>query len=87
MTLENLAHLESVFRAAAGPNQELSRDQFQRVLQSRNTFFADRMFQLFDADHSGSVSLDEFIVAVRKFANKSQDDKLDLLFQLYDVDG
>ncbi|CAN8027833.1 unnamed protein product, partial [Ixodes persulcatus] len=86
-TAENLQHLEQVFRDAVGPNRELSREQFERIVQSRNAFFADRMFQLFDTDRSGTVSLDEFMAAVKRFANKSQDDKLALLFELYDVDG
>ncbi|EEC04724.1 NADPH oxidase, putative, partial [Ixodes scapularis] len=86
-TAENLEHLEQVFRDAVGPNRELSREQFERIVQSRNAFFADRMFQLFDTDRSGTVSLDEFMAAVKRFANKSQDDKLALLFELYDVDG
>lgn len=86
-TAENLEHLEQVFRDAVGPNQELSREQFEQVVQSRNKFFAERMFQLFDTDRSGTVSLVEFMAAVKRFADRSQDEKLALLFELYDVDG
>lgn len=87
LTVENLVHLEQVFREAVGPGRELNREQFRRIVQSHNAFFAERMFQLFDTDKSGTISLDEFIAAVKRFANKSQDDKLTILFQLYDVDG
>ncbi|KAH7974308.1 hypothetical protein HPB49_013879 [Dermacentor silvarum] len=87
LTFENLSHLERVFREAVGPGQELNREQFRQIVQSRNAFFAERMFQLFDTDKSGTISLDEFIAAVKRFAKKSQDDKLTILFQLYDVDG
>ncbi|XP_075526678.1 NADPH oxidase [Dermacentor variabilis] len=87
LTFENLSQLERVFREAVGPGQELNREQFRQIVQSRNAFFAERMFQLFDTDKSGTISLDEFIAAMKRFAKKSQDDKLTILFQLYDVDG
>ncbi|XP_064476773.1 NADPH oxidase 5-like isoform X2 [Ornithodoros turicata] len=76
-----------MFSDAVGPNEELHLAQFQAILQSRNGFFAERMFHVFDTDHSGSISLQEFIASVRRFASRSQDDKLELLFTLYDVDG
>ncbi|KAH8031035.1 hypothetical protein HPB51_012723 [Rhipicephalus microplus] len=48
LTFENLDHLERVFREAVGPGKELNREQFRQIVQSRNAFFAERMFQLFD---------------------------------------
>lgn len=87
LTAENLSYLEQVFRGAVGKDEELKLDQFKKILQSRNAFFAERMFHVFDNDHSGAISLQEFIGSVRRFASRSQDDKLELLFTLYDVDG
>jgi len=50
-------------------------------------FFTDRVFEIFDKDNSGSISLDEFIDAMHQFAGKSTDDKIKFLFKVYDLDG
>lgn len=50
-------------------------------------FFTDRVFQIFDKDNSGTISLQEFLDAMHQFAGKSPDDKIKFLFKVYDIDG
>lgn len=50
-------------------------------------FFTDRVFQIFDKDNSGSISLQEFIDAIHQFSGQSADDKIRFLFKVYDIDG
>lgn len=50
-------------------------------------FFTDRVFQIFDKDNSGTISLQEFVDAMHQFAGKSPDDKIKFLFKVYDIDG
>jgi Ca2+-binding EF-hand superfamily protein len=45
------------------------------------------VFDIFDNDASGSISLQEFIEAMHQFAGEEPDDKLRFLFKIYDVDG
>lgn len=45
------------------------------------------MFEIFDKDNSGTISLEEFIDAMHQFAGKSTDDKIKFLFKVYDLDG
>lgn len=45
------------------------------------------MFQIFDKDNSGTISLEEFIDAMHQFAGKTTDDKIKFLFKVYDLDG
>ncbi|XP_053652092.1 NADPH oxidase 5 isoform X1 [Cherax quadricarinatus] len=86
-TRENLEWLEQLFRQALGHKQELSFDDFKKIVHSRNSFFAERVFQIFDRDNSGTVSLSEFIDAMHQFAGKSPNDKIKFLFRVYDLDG
>lgn len=51
------------------------------------SFFAERFFALFDADGSGTISLDELLKALGLLVHGSETDKLRFLFQVYDVDG
>ncbi|KAH1015243.1 hypothetical protein HUJ05_013005 [Dendroctonus ponderosae] len=50
-------------------------------------FFTERVFQIFDKDNSGSISLQEFLDAMHQFAGQSPDDKIRFLFKVYDIDG
>ncbi|CAL4180352.1 unnamed protein product, partial [Meganyctiphanes norvegica] len=86
-TKENLDWLEQLFRTALGHKQELSFDDFKKIVHSRNSFFAERVFQIFDLDNSGTVSLSEFLDAMHQFAGKSPNDKIKFLFKVYDLDG
>lgn len=68
----------------------------QRIIKNANVsfnsialqpFFTNRVFQIFDKDNSGSISLQEFIDAIHQFAGQSPEDKIKFLFKVYDIDG
>ncbi|XP_013789730.1 NADPH oxidase 5-like [Limulus polyphemus] len=82
-----LNKVEEVFRQHVGDNQELQLDQFKEIVQSKNTFFSERMFKLYDTDNSGSVSLEEFLSGIKKFAQQGPEEKLKVVFDIYDIDG
>ena len=50
-------------------------------------FIAERFFQIFDKDGSGSLSTRELIDGVSLLTRGSKLDKLQFIFQVYDVDG
>jgi Ca2+-binding EF-hand superfamily protein len=50
-------------------------------------FIAERFFQIFDKDGSGSLSTSELIDGVSLLTRGSKLDKLQFIFQVYDVDG
>ncbi|XP_049831292.1 NADPH oxidase 5 [Schistocerca gregaria] len=83
----NLEWLEKLFRQTVGDGAEIRRDDFRKIVVSKNPFFTERVFQIFDKDNSGSISLQEFIDAMHQFAGQSPDDKIKFLFKVYDLDG
>ncbi|XP_052839928.1 NADPH oxidase 5 isoform X2 [Drosophila gunungcola] len=83
----SLARLEQLFRTTVGNEQEIRREEFQKIVTSKNPFFTERVFQIFDKDNSGSISLQEFIDAIHQFSGQSADDKIRFLFKVYDIDG
>lgn len=51
------------------------------------SFFAERFFHLFDKDNSGTISLKELMDGLTLLTHGTEVDKLQFLFQVYDVDG
>ncbi|KAK9497325.1 hypothetical protein O3M35_004664 [Rhynocoris fuscipes] len=84
---ENLMWLEQLFRQTVGNDTEIRQEDFKKILITKNPFFTDRVFQIFDKDKSGSISMQEFLDAMHQFAGQSPDDKIKFLFRVYDLDG
>ncbi|XP_055323484.1 superoxide-generating NADPH oxidase heavy chain subunit C isoform X2 [Sitodiplosis mosellana] len=83
----SLERLEQLFRKTVGNEEEIRREDFKKIVISKNPFFTNRVFQIFDKDNSGSISLQEFIDAIHQFAGQSPEDKIKFLFKVYDIDG
>ncbi|KAJ8925948.1 hypothetical protein NQ315_009801, partial [Exocentrus adspersus] len=83
----SLDRLEQLFRQTVGNEKEIRKEDFKKIVISKNPFFTDRVFQIFDKDNSGSISLQEFLDAMHQFAGQSPDDKIRFLFKVYDLDG
>ncbi|CAG5006751.1 unnamed protein product [Parnassius apollo] len=79
--------LEQLFRQTVGDQKEITREQFQKIVVSKNPFFTERVFQIFDEDSSGTISHHEFIAAVHRFGRQTPEDKIKFLFKVYDLDG
>nr|XP_033330474.1 NADPH oxidase 5 [Megalopta genalis] len=83
----SLEWLEKIFKQMVGNEKEIKREEFNKIVTSKNPFFTDRAFEIFDKDNSGAISLQEFLDAMHQFAGKSPDDKINFLFKVYDIDG
>lgn len=83
----SLEWLEKIFKQTVGNEKEIRREEFNKIVTSKNPFFTDRVFQIFDKDNSGTISLQEFLDAMHEFAGKTPDDKIKFLFKVYDIDG
>ncbi|XP_070496659.1 NADPH oxidase 5 [Chironomus tepperi] len=83
----SLEKLEQLFRKTVGDGKEIKRDDFKKIVISKNPFFTERVFQIFDKDNSGTISLQEFIDSMHQFAGQSTENKIKFLFKVYDLDG
>ncbi|XP_065544496.1 NADPH oxidase 5 isoform X2 [Lathamus discolor] len=84
---EWLRWVRKQFGSIAGQDKEIDLEGFKTALQVKEPFFAERFFALFDADGSGTISLEELLKALSLLVHGSEMDKLRFLFQVYDVDG
>ncbi|XP_045461304.1 NADPH oxidase 5 isoform X2 [Harmonia axyridis] len=83
----SLERLEQLFRQTVGNEKEIKMDDFKKIVISKNPFFIERVFQIFDKDNSGSISLQEFLDAMHQFAGQTPEVKIRFLFKVYDLDG
>ena len=66
---------------------ELTRSEFADAMSLKpDSLFVEQMFQLIDQDGNGFVSFREFLDMIVIFAKGSPEDKIKLMFDMYDVD-
>lgn len=67
---------------------ELTLNEFAEVLNMRpDSEFVVKMFQLIDKNRSSFISFREFVDLLVIFANGNADQKLKLLFDMYDINA
>ena len=67
---------------------ELTRDEFADALSTKkDSLFVEQMFALCDADQNGFISFREFADMTVIFSKGSPDEKLELMFRMYDISG
>lgn len=91
----NLSHqqyddLKQIFKENSKGKNELSKREFRRVYSSRfpgnATGFADKMFDCFDKDGSGTVDFGEFVTGICMMDSDKIEHKIDIAFDLFDQD-
>ncbi|KAG1674994.1 Dual oxidase 2 [Nymphon striatum] len=66
---------------------ELTKYEFAESLSMKpNSTFIDQMFTLVDKDENGYISFREFLDMITIFAKGSADEKIKLMFDMYDID-
>ena len=78
-----IRQLRKHFEKVAGEDGRITLEEFKRSIKSKNDFFTDRLFKMFDKRRDGRISLDEFSAFIINI--NTPDDKIDLLFDLYDL--
>jgi predicted ferric reductase/Ca2+-binding EF-hand superfamily protein len=81
-----LADIERRFRAIAGEDGIIDREEFREALKLGDDYYADRLFSMVDDDDSGEIDLDEFMSFVRTIVEGGERDRLQFVFRLHDPD-
>ncbi|XP_033725578.1 NADPH oxidase 5-like [Pecten maximus] len=75
------------FKKIAGDKGHITLKEFKEALQIKKSFFAERFFQMFDENGSGSIELIELMTGLRTLRKGTPTEKLRFLFKVYDIDG
>lgn len=90
-TREDIIWLEKVearFTEIAGHKANINFEQFTRALGvKKSSFYAERIFKLFDQDNSGTIELGELFDGLHMLTKGTPCEKLQFLFDIYDADG
>ncbi|CAD7937714.1 unnamed protein product [Amoebophrya sp. A25] len=82
----DLKRLYRDFQRVAGDREELNYDEFLQFIERPPSDQCKELFDFFDADQGGTVSLKEFIIALTNFTNAKPEEKFKFSFMLYDED-
>eukprot|EP00118_Oscarella_pearsei_P006944 m.32550 g.32550 ORF g.32550 m.32550 type:complete len:1691 (+) comp31668_c0_seq3:179-5251(+) len=92
--MEGRSRGATISRGAGGPSTdkvlqfELSKEEFADSMGLKpNSLFVEQMFRIADKDESGFITFREMLDLLVIFNKGSVDDKLRLMFDLYDIDN
>jgi len=66
---------------------EVDYEEFCEGFGFADTALTRKLFDAFDYDLSGQISIVEFIAGLRNWQNFSYDDKMKFTYKIYDLDG
>eukprot|EP00992_Anisonema_acinus_P008486 TRINITY_DN4583_c0_g1_i1.p1 TRINITY_DN4583_c0_g1~~TRINITY_DN4583_c0_g1_i1.p1 ORF type:complete len:214 (-),score=56.25 TRINITY_DN4583_c0_g1_i1:71-712(-) len=86
-----LENLKQRFYQLAGLQKDdgvIDKKEFLSILKFEDSLFTDRIFNLFDVDNSGSITVDEFIKALAVLGpNGPVKEKIKLSFRMWDLNN
>ena len=86
LTYHDLTNLQNAVKSHfKTENEEIKFEQFKTIIPCKDDFFVSRIFQLFDCDKNGSISIREFCETIIEFYSGGERSKLEFLFYIYDV--
>ena len=78
--------LKAVFEEHLGVNKhDISLEEFKKIVPSKDEFFVQRIFKIFDSDRSGYITQAKFVETVAQFSATDDDTKIEFLFKIYDI--
>ncbi|KAJ9467330.1 Calcineurin subunit B [Diplonema papillatum] len=91
---DEIRNMQDNFKKLAASKKDdglIDREEFKEMLSSHgSSAFVNGLFRMFDADADGYVDFKEFVISLSVYQNKNktitEEEKLNLLFKIYDVD-
>lgn len=85
---QEIGILDQIFHemAVRSPNDTIAKDTFLKFFDLPGVL-GDRLFEVFDTKKTGVIDFEEFIDGFQRFSRGDPSTKMDMLFQLFDLDG
>eukprot|EP01061_Rhynchopus_euleeides_P038793 TRINITY_DN66526_c0_g1_i1.p1 TRINITY_DN66526_c0_g1~~TRINITY_DN66526_c0_g1_i1.p1 ORF type:complete len:179 (+),score=79.35 TRINITY_DN66526_c0_g1_i1:74-610(+) len=92
---DEIRNMQDNFKKLASARKDdglIDQEEFSVMLPGRGSpAFLNGLFRMFDTDNDGFIDFKEFVISLSIYQNKSksvsEDEKLKLLFNFYDVDA
>ena len=86
ISVDATERLKAVFEEHLGVNKhDISLQEFKKIVPSKDEFFVQRIFKIFDSDRSGYITQAKFVETVAQFSATDDDTKIEFLFKIYDI--
>jgi len=85
---QEIGILDQIFHemAVRSPDDTIAKDTFLKFFDLPGVL-GDRLFEVFDTKKTGAIDFEEFIDGFQRFSRGDPSTKMDMLFQLFDLDG
>lgn len=88
LSRKDIDRLQRRYQRLAGNQRTVPITRFQGLMELAANPFITRIFELFDEDHDGSITLEEFTKALEYFGMLSnEEEQFKFAFKMYDTDG
>jgi Ca2+-binding EF-hand superfamily protein len=72
---------------AVDASGNIDADEFFDAIQEPRSPFTDKLFDLIDLDHSGTIEFDEYVRVLATYCMFTKEDILRFCFDCFDLDG
>lgn len=85
-----LTHPELIiaqFHEQTSGQNSMNLAEFMRATECKSDIFAQKLFEAIDADHSGDITLEEFMHGLALLRSGDIDERIRFVFGIFDLDG
>ncbi|CAD7700151.1 unnamed protein product [Ostreobium quekettii] len=79
--------MRSLFNKLTGGSDRMDFQQFLKMTNTRSRFYAERLFDAIDVDHSKDISFEEFLNAIHTLQTRDSSKRVAFIFKVFDQDG
>ena len=85
--LNNPAWIVSQFQEGTNGKSTMNLPEFIRAVGCKSDIFARKLFESIDANHTGDITLEDFIAGLQKLRARDITERIQFVFGIFDLDG
>lgn len=85
--MDNPTYIIAQFHEQTNGQNTMGLAEFMRATGCKSDVFAKKLFEAIDMNHSGDITLEEFLDGLKKLRSDDLDERIEFIFGIFDLDG